>query len=573
MRRMLSPSVLVVLAACGTSTVQRAPMTAPVAVAVASPASDTVKSTPPAARPRSRPVNALKVTPTPKDSAADAAALDSLNTLAPADALPDLNLAETPVWDLNVADYATHPRVQYFLDYFTGRGRDRFQIWLGRMAQFEPFVRQRLIDHSLPGDLVYLALIESGFSTQAVSSASAVGMWQFMAATGRGYGLHVDSWVDERRDPIHATDAASRHLADLTAKFGSPYLAAAAYNAGAGRVERSLGKLSVSYGHDDDSLDLSSDDAFFSLADTRLLKTETKDYVPKLIAAALIAKEPAKYGFEPVDDAVPFSLDSVIVDGGTGLDLIARLADTSLDALHELNPNLLRMVTPPDRNYTVRVPTGTATMVAERYAAMVPAERRALVMHTVKTGETLTGVAKEFGSTAEQIRAANRSLTSNRLPKGRTILVPLTSGIPAATLREPNGVFLGAAGVHVVKSGETVSGIARRYGISMTALRLDNRLTTRSVLQIGQKLRIRGSAAKSSAARVTAAATVSAKSRSNAARVAATRAAVTHVVQPGETISVIAAHFKVSQASLITINGLGRSALIKAGQTLKIPPS
>ncbi len=177
-------------------------------------------------------------------------------------------------------------------------------------------------------------------------------MWQFMAATGRGYGLHVDSWVDERRDPIHATDAAARHLADLTAKFGSPYLAAAAYNAGAGRVQRwPRQDRTPDRFAEADSFDISSDDAFFSLADTRLLKAETKDYVPKLIAAALIAKEPAKYGFDPAEGVEPFPLDSVMVDGGTGLDLIARLADTTLDAMHDLNPNLLRMVTPPDRDY------------------------------------------------------------------------------------------------------------------------------------------------------------------------------------------------------------------------------
>ena len=516
MRRLLSPLMMCLVAACGGSSARVQPAASPVVAVVPSqPVMDSVLVRQ-ADSLRRNPPRAIAGVPlrtmlTSKDSAADAAVLDSLARLAPADALPELNLAESPVWDLNVADYATHPRVQYFVDFFSGKGHDRFQIWLGRMAQFEAFVRQRLVEHSLPSDLVYLALIESGFSTSAVSRARAVGMWQFMAATGRGYGLNIDSWVDERRDPIHATDAAVRHLVDLTTRFGSPYLAAAAYNAGAGRVGRSLDKMSSTYMRESDSLDLSSDGAFFSLADTRLLKAETKDYVPKLIAAALIAKEPAKYGFAPIDAVVPFSLDSVMVSGGTGLDLIARLADTTLDALRELNPNLLRNVTPPGREYPVRVPAGSAERVGQRYAEMEPDARRAIVIHTVKVGETLAGVAKRYAVSAELIRSANKNVIGSRLPSGRSIVIPLTSGIPASALREPSSALLaGRSVVHVVKSGETISGIAKRYRVSVTSIRLANKLTTTSVLRVGQRLAIRGAAPRATVRRV---ATTSSKTK------------------------------------------------------------
>ena len=147
-------------------------------------------------------------------------------------------------WDIDVLTYANHPRVRYYLGYFQGLARSRMEIFLSRGARYEshdplPAFRRRVC----PGDLGYLALIESGYSNEAVSRAYAVGMWQFMRGTGRGYGLRVDSWVDERRDPVKATDAAARHLRDLRARFGSLYLAAAAYNAGAGKVSRSLGKL------------------------------------------------------------------------------------------------------------------------------------------------------------------------------------------------------------------------------------------------------------------------------------------------------------------------------------------
>ena len=162
-------------------------------------------------------------------------------------------------------------------------------IWLNRMPRYEPMIRERLQREGLPGDLVYLALIESGFSNTATSRAKAVGMWQFMKATGKHYGLRVDSWVDERRDPYKATDAAARHLRDLNERFGSLYLAAAAYNAGVAAGSRAD---SGGCRDDDDGEGLASDATFFRLYDTKLLRRETKDYVPKLIAAALIAKEP-----------------------------------------------------------------------------------------------------------------------------------------------------------------------------------------------------------------------------------------------------------------------------------------
>ena len=215
-------------------------------------------------------------------------------------------LANAVTWDIDVETYNSHHRVQWYLDFFLGPGRERMGIWLNRMQRYEPMIRERLAREGMPGDLVYLALIESGFSNTATSRAKAVGMWQFMKGTAKYYDLRVDSWVDERRDPFLATDAAARHLRDLNARFGSLYLAAAAYNAGSGRVSRGLRRL-----RDDDS-DRTSDAAFFRLYDTRLLRRETKDYVPKLIAAAVIAKEPARYGFT-VTPAEPLVYDSIVV--------------------------------------------------------------------------------------------------------------------------------------------------------------------------------------------------------------------------------------------------------------------
>jgi membrane-bound lytic murein transglycosylase D len=184
------------------------------------------------------------------------------------------SLANAVTWDIDVETYNSHARVRYYLDFFLGKGRERMSIWLNRMPRYEPMIRERLAREGMPGDLVYLALIESGFSNTATSRSRAVGMWQFMKGTGKHYGLRVDSWVDDRRDPFRATDAAARHLRDLSRRFGSLYLAAAAYNAGSGRVSRGLKRLP-----DDDEDPLASDATFFRLYD-EAHPLETKDYVP-----------------------------------------------------------------------------------------------------------------------------------------------------------------------------------------------------------------------------------------------------------------------------------------------------
>jgi peptidoglycan lytic transglycosylase D len=504
-----------------------------------------------------------------QDTVADSLALDSLATVAPAASLPDLPVAAAATWDLNVASFADQPRVKYYLDYFTGRSHERFQIWLDRMGHFEAYARAQFAARKLPGDFVYLALIESGFSPEAVSHASAVGMWQFMAATGRVYGLRVDSWLDERRDPIKSTDAAAHHLDDLTQRFGSHYLAAAAYNAGAGRVQRGLGQMGNSTdSDDDDSTGISGDSSFFSLADTRLIRDETKNYVPQLIAAAIIAKEPNKYGFDAPIDVAPFSRDSVMVDGGTGLDLIARLADTSLASLHALNPNLLREVTPPGERYPVRVPTGSAARIADAYAALPDSERHAIEVHEVKSGETVSTLARHYHVSADLIRSVNRSARGRSLPRGTMIVVPVSTTIAVDVLREPDPPRTTRSVAHTVtvRRGESVASVARRAGVSVATLRKQNGLSSRSTLRTGQRLTARRTVVIAASVRTTK------KSRSTpSVKVAAATHARSHVVRRGETVYGIAHQFGVKPAELIAANNLGREGTVRAGQTIRIP--
>ncbi|HKH84446.1 MAG TPA: transglycosylase SLT domain-containing protein, partial [Gemmatimonadales bacterium] len=437
------------------------------------------------------------------DSAADEAVLEELADARPASESPEETgagthvegipggteaLASAVTWDIDVETFNSHDRVQYYLDFFQGRGRERMAIWLQRMPRYENMIRERLQADSLPGDLVYLALIESGFSNTATSRAKAVGMWQFMKATGKGYGLRIDSWVDERRDPFKATTAAAKHLRDLNRRFDSFYLAAAAYNAGSGKVSRGLGKLP-----EDESDAINSDATFFRLYDTKLLKRETKDYVPKLIAAALIAKQPERYGFRGQKvDAVAY--DSIIVPDMTGLDVLARLADTTIAAIRELNPQYLRLATPPGTRSLVRLPVGHGAMTVAAYAELPPRQRVTFVEHFVARGETLSGIALKYRVSQTILTASNPKVKSRRLQIGQRIVVP-TGGVPSTKVARRMAEPVVAAGTsartfHRVRAGETVSEIADEYGVTQRELLAWNRLDARGRIRSGQRIRV-----------------------------------------------------------------------------------
>ena len=395
-----------------------------------------------------------------------------------------------PTFDIDVSSFATNRRVLEYLEFFQVDSRDRFEIWLARLGRYEGMIRERLRAKRLPEDLLYLCLIESGFSNTAVSRAKAVGMWQFMASTARLYGLTVDPWVDERRDPFRATEAAVNYLADLRERLGSVYLAAAAYNTGVGRIERGIDRLPG----EQDSVD---DRTFFQLSDRRYLRRETRDYVPKLIAAALIAKQPQRYGFEP-EPMPPLVFDEITVPDATGLDVIARLADTTVAAVLDLNPQFVRGVTPPGRSVVVRVPRGRGTLVAERYDSLPATERITFVDHYVSRGQTLSDIAKHYRVTVSLIESANPRIRSHALRVGQRIIVPMSGRVvPASAWSVPPepryrrvSSTEASAGAHRVRPGETASEIARRFGVSLTALLNYNGLTMGSLLRVGDLLKI-----------------------------------------------------------------------------------
>jgi len=399
---------------------------------------------------------------------------------------------DEPLFDIDVTTFATNRRVLEYLEFFQVDARDRFEIWLSRLGRYEGMIRERLRARGLPEDLIYLTLIESGLSNTAVSRARAVGMWQFMASTARLYGLTVDPWVDERRDPYKATDAAVTYLADLVQRLGSVYLAAAAYNAGVARIERGVARLPG----EQDTL---TDYTFFQLADRRYLRRETRDYVPKLIAASLIAKQPDRYGFTEIQRLPPLVFDEITIPDATGLDVVARLADTSIAAILELNPRFVRGITPPGHEVTVRVPRGRGALVAIRYDTLPATERVTFLDHYVARGQTLSEIARRYRVTVAMIQSANPRLRPHALRIGQRIIIPVSGRIvpasawsvpPEGRVRRISRGGVGAVSAHRVRAGETATQIARRYGVSLTQLLEYNGLTVASVIRPGDVLKI-----------------------------------------------------------------------------------
>ncbi|MGZ3533847.1 MAG: transglycosylase SLT domain-containing protein [Thermodesulfobacteriota bacterium] len=285
-----------------------------------------------------------------------------------------------------------------------------------------------LKEHGLPEDLVYLSLIESGFDPNAYSRAKAVGLWQFIYLTGKRYGLRSNWWVDERRDPEKSTIAAAKYLKDLYEMFACWYLAAAGYNAGEYKIINAIKRYKT--------------EDFWKLSNYRYLKRETKDYVPLMIAATLVAKEPEKYGFIDVEYQEPLRYEKVKVPELTDLSHIAKACETSLEEIKDLNPELRRGVTPPNETeYEIKIPFGKRDLFLENFEAMKPLEKFQFKTHLVKKGETLPGIAKLYRVDLEPLLEINHLSKMSPLSKGTTVLIPLSKDevIPVVVAQKKNG--------------------------------------------------------------------------------------------------------------------------------------
>lgn len=272
---------------------------------------------------------------------------------------------EPVTWDIPIHRTAA---VERWIQVYTGHQRHYFELWLERMNRYEELIRGKLRQRGMPEDLVYVALVESGFHPLALSPAHAYGMWQFLAPTAREYGLVVDRYVDERLDPVRSTEAALEYLASLYDRFGSWYLAAAAYNAGPRRIARVLRRHAGGR--------TGSEELFWEIAEH--LPRETQQHVPRIVASAIMAKEPERFGFE-VDPHPPIQFDLVFAPGGTRLEDVALGAGVPADRIRALNPHLVRDVTPPGYLYPVRIPGGTAGEVLAGLEGTIDAAVRSAV--------------------------------------------------------------------------------------------------------------------------------------------------------------------------------------------------
>jgi membrane-bound lytic murein transglycosylase D len=366
--------------------------------------------------------------------------------------------------------------VESHMEYFKTRGRDVFQIWLDRSVRYIPVMKEIFRKKNLPEDLVYVAMIESGFNPYAVSWARAVGPWQFMPATGKLYGLKIDWWIDERKDPIKSTEAAAEHLKDLHNLFGSWSLAMASYNAGAGKVQRAV-------------LRTRSED-FWDLKTSRYIRKETKNYVPKYMAATIIAKNPEAYGFS-VTNVAPFKYDEVVITESTDLRLIARCAGCLYEEIKELNPEIRRWVTPPGyTNYVLRIPPGRKEAFLTNFAAIPPEQKIKWERHEVTRGETLAGLAKQYNTTPDAIRDIN-GLKKNRITPGKYLLIPVDINSKAQNV---DFITPGQTGkqqqiLYRVRRGETLVKIAKEHNVSVADIREWNKGVGKSV-RAGQKIKL-----------------------------------------------------------------------------------
>jgi membrane-bound lytic murein transglycosylase D len=380
-----------------------------------------------------------------------------------------LAAAQAERFDLPVV---VNPEVASLIDYYTGPRREWLAAALERAGRWLPMIRAELADAGLPLDLAWLPLVESAFHTHARSRARAQGMWQFMAGTARLYDLHVDGVVDERNDPYLATPAAVAHLGDLHGTFGDWELALAAYNSGAGRVQRALKRAK---GPTD----------FWSVR--RHLPRETRNYVPGLWALLVVAKNPPAYGLPAVQETTECRA-TVPVDGALDIEVLAERSDLTREELAGLNPALLRGITPIKGTYDLAVPCGTEQRAATALASIPPDQRVRKIFHTVKRGDTLGAIARRYGTSVDTIARANNIRNPRALRIGQTLTIPRypssgrtapvrSASAASAPARSTGGGTLAAPDRYVVRSGDTLYDIARRYGVSVDQVKRRNGLS------------------------------------------------------------------------------------------------
>jgi membrane-bound lytic murein transglycosylase D len=448
-----------------------------------------------------------------------------------------------PVFDIPIE---INEQVLGWIDYYSNKHKDSFTPGLVRSGRYLPMFRQIFQEAGLPQDLVYMAHVESAYKTNAYSRAHAKGVFQFIASTGRRYGLRVDWWVDERSDPEKAAEAAAAYLTDLYEEFGDWYLAMAGYNAGEGKVRRAIRRTG------------STD--FWKIAKTRYLKRETRNYVPAIIAATLISKQPEKYGFSFSPDP-PIEYESIEVGGAADLKVLARCAGSDFETLKRLNPALRRYQTPPDGTTTVRVPAGTGEATLAALENVPQSERVLYVRHKIRKGDTLSTIGRKYGVSVSAIQGANKMGRTTMIREGRTLVVPTVSaGAYDYTPAGEQAAATGEAITYRVRRGDTLSHIARRYRTTAPAIAAASGISVNKVLSIGGRLTVvPGVRSTSTARRI---------GQGGSAAVAA--GSSTHTVRRGDSLWKIAGRYGTTVNRLCRMNGISSRSTLYPGMKLKV---
>jgi membrane-bound lytic murein transglycosylase D len=435
-------------------------------------------------------------------------------------------------------------KVRYFIKHYTGPGKTTFTRWLQRSGRYLPLMRRIFREEGLPQDLAYLAMVESGFNTNAYSWAHAVGPWQFIESTGKGFGLQNGWWLDERRDFEKSTRAAAMYLKSLYQRFdGNWYLAVASYNSGAGKISRAIKKYKTR--------------DFWELSRGKYLKDETKNYVPKLLAVLRIAKEPGKYGFTNLKYFLPLEYDVARVPTATDLEVIAKLCETSYEKIKDLNPELKRWCTPPGvKNYQVRIPGGTFEVFTEKYAQLPVKDRANYKRHQVCKGDTLLALAQHYRIRLDDIIALNDIRNPKALRIGSDLILPLKKGYSRYPMEELKDDYIRTRRkTYTVCKGDSLWEIAQRFNVTEKQLRVWNRLGWSNIIRPGQTLTV---------------STKAGKVRKDVSKKQSSLCKIVYRVRTGDTLWGIGRQFEIATCQIMEWNKLSADHVLRPGDKLTL---
>lgn len=465
-------------------------------------------------------------------------------------------LAERKEGERGILDFTPviNSEVEGYIRYFSDDRHRIFKKWLERYNRYGPMMRRILAAHGLPEDLVFVAMVESGFSPYAYSRSRAVGPWQFISGTGLRYGLTINWWIDERNDPVKSTYAAARYLKDLYAMFGSWPLALAGYNAGEMRVKNALEQTGLA--------------DFWGLARTNQLKRETKEYVPQIMAASIIAKNPEKYGFDDVNYTPRLVYEEVEINESTDLKTLARMAGITYEELKDLNPELRKGMTPPNYSgYKLKIPYGFTYTFLANYKKNIEADGRvAWQRHRVNRGETLFIIARKHDVSVDAIVSLNKLKNQNILRAGMDIRIPVAAdeqatGTPVVSAKD--GVAKADTGMNLeAGAGRDKVRSAQQKDVSHSSSRSTGENESVRPEKVAQVV-----SAKPGQTPTTSNIADYKNREAEGQRIAWQR----HRVNRGETLFSIARKYGTSVDAIVSLNKLKNRNTLRAGTGIRIP--